>query len=59
MTVNTLVQIMALAEDLEARGVMRGVGKLLLYGILFLIVIGIVMGLLAGRLFRGGRSRRL
>jgi preprotein translocase subunit SecG len=41
--------------DLEARGVLRGIGRLILFVVILFIVLGIVLGVLAARMFNRKR----
>jgi hypothetical protein len=48
-------QTLAVAQDIEARGFLRGVGRLILFIIIALVVIGVVIGVLVGRVFNRRR----
>jgi hypothetical protein len=50
-----VVQGLAAVQDIEARGFLRGVGRLILIIIVVLVVIGAVLGFLVARIFNRRR----
>lgn len=50
-----VVQALAAAQDIEAKGFLRGVGRLILIVIVVLVVIGAVAGFLVARMFNKRR----
>ena len=50
-----VLQVTALAQDIEARGFLRGVGRLILFIVIALVIIGIVIGVLVARMFNRRR----
>jgi sulfur transfer complex TusBCD TusB component (DsrH family) len=53
MVLTTAMRAFVLAADLEARGIIAGIGKLILIVIIVLVVLGALLGFRLGR--RGGR----
>jgi hypothetical protein len=51
-----VAQMLFWAQDVEARGFLRGIATFIVVVVVFLLVIGVVLGLLVARLF--GRRRR-
>ena len=47
-----LMQTAQIAQDLEAKGFLRGVGKAILGIIVVILLFGILIGFLVGRMFR-------
>ena len=46
-----VLQAAAWAQDVEARGVLRGIGRLILFLVIGLIVAGVIIGVLVARMF--------
>ena len=51
----TVLQAAAWAQDIEARGVLRGIGRLILFLAIGLIVLGLILGVLIARVFNRRR----
>jgi len=51
-----VLQVLLVANEIEARGVMRGIGRLILFVIPIFVVLAVLGGLLLSRVFR--RRRR-
>jgi hypothetical protein len=51
----TIAQTLAGAGDLEARGLLRGIGRLIVGVVVILLIIGVLLGILLARMFGRGR----
>jgi small-conductance mechanosensitive channel len=49
LTHPTVAQVVGAAQDIEARGFLRGVGKLILIIIVVLVVLGVILGVSLSR----------
>lgn len=51
----TVLQAVAWAQDIDARGVLRGIGRFILVLVIVLIIVGIIIGVLIARMFNRRR----
>ena len=51
----TVLQAAAWAQDIEARGVLRGIGRLIFFLVIGLVVVGVIIGVLIARMFNRRR----
>jgi hypothetical protein len=56
LTQPTVVQTLALVQDIQARGFLAGVGRLILIVVVILVLIGVILGVLLARVVN--RHRR-